>query len=58
MTVVLDNLADELTEAEVCAAYPPLAPEDVQAALAYGAELAREEDLLPIRAASTVAATV
>jgi uncharacterized protein (DUF433 family) len=33
---------------EILAEYPSLEPDDVQAALAYAAELAGEEDLIPI----------
>ena len=42
VSVVLDNLAAEETEASILASYPALKHEDVQAALAYAAELARE----------------
>lgn len=42
VSVVLDNLADGMTAAELSASYPPLAEEDVRAAVAYAAELARE----------------
>jgi uncharacterized protein (DUF433 family) len=49
VSVVLANLADGLTSAEIVAEYPSLTHEDVQAALAYAAELAGEEDLTPLR---------
>jgi len=39
---ILDLLATGLNEAEVRNEYPQLTPEDVWAALAYGAEMARE----------------
>jgi uncharacterized protein (DUF433 family) len=42
VSLVLDFLADGVTEAELLAEYPQLAHEDVLAAIAYGAELARE----------------
>jgi uncharacterized protein (DUF433 family) len=42
VSVILDNVADNVTTAEILASYPQLAAEDVQAALAYAAELARE----------------
>lgn len=45
VSVVLANLAEGLSPEEVLASYPPLKKEDLQAALAYAAELAREEDL-------------
>jgi uncharacterized protein (DUF433 family) len=49
VSVVLDNLAEGLTALEIVAEYPSLVPEDVQAAMAYAADLAREEDLVPLR---------
>jgi uncharacterized protein (DUF433 family) len=41
-SVVLDNLAAGLTTVELLKSYPALQAEDVQAALDYAAELARE----------------
>ncbi len=38
--VVLDNLAAGLATDEILRSYPPLTPEDVQAAMAYAADLA------------------
>lgn len=49
VSVVLANLADGLTESEIRAEYPSLQVEDIQAALAYAAELAGEEDFTPLR---------
>ncbi|WGV26435.1 DUF433 domain-containing protein [Halotia branconii] len=49
VSVVLDNLADGLTFEEIVTDYPPLTLEDVKAAIAYAAELTREEELLPLR---------
>lgn len=43
VSVVLDALADGLTESEVLAEYPTLTVEGIRAAAAYGAELARDE---------------
>jgi len=40
--VVLDNLAAGLSAEEIVASNPPLRVEDVRAATAYAAELARE----------------
>jgi uncharacterized protein (DUF433 family) len=40
--VVLDNLAAGVPTDEVVRSYPPLTAEDVQAAIGYAAELARE----------------
>jgi uncharacterized protein (DUF433 family) len=49
VSVVLDNLAEGLTAEEIVAEYPSLGLEDVRAAMAYAADLAREEDLVPLR---------
>jgi uncharacterized protein (DUF433 family) len=42
VSVVLDNLADGSDVAEIVRLYPSLRAEDVAAAIAYAAELARE----------------
>ena len=42
VAVVLDDLAAGLSADEIGASYPPLRVEDVRAATAYAAELARE----------------
>ncbi len=49
VTVVLDNLADGLTPDAIVREYPPLTLDDVKAAMAYAADLAREEELVPLR---------
>lgn len=49
VSVVLDNLAEGLSPEAVVEEYPPLTLQDVQAALAYAAVLAREEELVPLR---------
>jgi uncharacterized protein (DUF433 family) len=49
VSVVLDNLSDGLTAAEIVEEYPALTPDDVRAALGYASELAREEELMPLR---------
>ena len=41
VSVVLDNLAVGLSPAEIVRCYPSLQPDDVTAAMAYAAELAR-----------------
>jgi uncharacterized protein (DUF433 family) len=46
VALVLDLLADGMTEDELLAEYPQLAHEDVLAAIAYGAEAARERVVL------------
>ncbi|GEM_PF-134243 len=45
VSVLLDNLAAGVTLAELMKSYPGLTPEDVRAALAYAAALARERSL-------------
>ena len=42
VSVVLDNLAAGLSAKEIQKSYPSLTAEDIQAAIAYAAELARE----------------
>jgi uncharacterized protein (DUF433 family) len=42
VSVVLDNMANGVDGAEILASYPSLRLEDLNAALAYAAELARE----------------
>lgn len=50
VTVILDSLAEGLSVDEVLRSYPSLQPPHIEASLAYAAELAREESLLPLRA--------
>ena len=52
VSVVLDNIADGATPDEIIAEYPSLSKEDIQAAIAYAAELTRER-ILPLRPGST-----
>jgi uncharacterized protein (DUF433 family) len=42
ISIVLDGLAEGLTPSEIIDHYPQLAIDDIHAALAYAAELARE----------------
>lgn len=42
VSVVLDNLAEGIGPQEILSSYPSLTLEDIQAAIAYAAELARE----------------
>lgn len=42
VSVVLDNLAAGVSEEEVLRSYPSLTIDDIRAAIAYAAELARE----------------
>jgi uncharacterized protein (DUF433 family) len=50
VSLILDLLADGMTEAQLVSEYPQLAHEDVLAAIAYGAEASRER-FFPISAA-------
>jgi len=43
VSVILDSLADGMTEVEILREYPSLKGDDVRAALAYAAALAKEE---------------
>lgn len=43
VSVILDNLAARISEVEILRNYPTLTREDIEAALEYGAHLAREE---------------
>jgi uncharacterized protein (DUF433 family) len=42
VSVILDNLANDVTEEELLRSYPSLTADDIKAALAYAAELSRE----------------
>jgi uncharacterized protein (DUF433 family) len=45
VSLILDFLADDMTEAELLDQYPGLTHDDVLAAIAYGAEAARERGI-------------
>jgi uncharacterized protein (DUF433 family) len=47
VSLIVDNLAEGVSEAELLAAYPQLRQEDIHAALAYAAEMTRER-IIPI----------
>ena len=49
VSVILDTLAEGSTKEEILRSYPSLKPEHIDAALAYAADLAREERMVPIR---------
>lgn len=49
VTVILDNLAEGSSRDEILRSYPSLRPEHIDAALAYAAELAHEEQLIPLQ---------
>ncbi len=46
VSIVLDCLAAGMSYEEIIEEYPTLSPEDVRAAIAYGAALAQEQTLL------------
>ena len=46
ISVILDNLAEGMTEKEIIEEYPSLKPGDVQVALQYAAKLTRDEIIL------------
>lgn len=48
---ILDSLAEGASREEILRSYPSLTPEHIDAAIAYAAELAHEESLLPLRSA-------
>jgi uncharacterized protein (DUF433 family) len=47
VSVILDNLAAGLLHQEIIDSYPPVTDEDIQAAVSYAAELARER-IIPV----------
>jgi uncharacterized protein (DUF433 family) len=52
VSVILENLAEGVTDEDLLKNYPSLEEEDIRAAMAYGAELSRERILdLPKRSA-------
>ncbi len=48
VTNILDSLAEGSSRKEILQSYPSLQPKHIDAAIAYAAELAREESLLPL----------
>ncbi|RMH08648.1 MAG: DUF433 domain-containing protein [Nitrospirae bacterium] len=47
VSLIVDNLAEGVSEEELLEAYPQLTIEDIRAALAYAAEMTRER-IIPI----------
>ncbi|MDI6784120.1 MAG: DUF433 domain-containing protein [bacterium] len=47
VSVILDNLADGMTEQEILKSYPTITSDDIKAAISYAAELSRER-LIPV----------
>jgi len=48
VSLILENLADGVSEADLLNAYPQLKPEDIRAALAYAADAIRGRALWPL----------
>jgi uncharacterized protein (DUF433 family) len=54
VSLIADNLAEGVPEAELLAAYPQLEVEDIRAALAFAAEMTRERIIpIPVEAGSS-----
>ena len=49
VTIIVGSLADGMTAEEILEAYPQLSRADIQAALAYAADVMRQELLLPFK---------
>lgn len=47
VSLIIDNLAEGVSEQELLEAYPQLTREDIRAALAYAAEMTRER-IIPV----------
>jgi uncharacterized protein (DUF433 family) len=53
VSLIVDNLAEGVPEAELLAAYPQLETKDIRAALAFATEMTRERIILvPVEAGS------
>jgi uncharacterized protein (DUF433 family) len=50
VATIVGSLADGMSPAEIQAAYPQLTSEDIQAALAYAADVVRQDILAPLAA--------
>lgn len=47
VTNILDSVAEGASREDILHSYPTVTPRHIEAALAYAAELAREESILP-----------
>lgn len=47
VSLIVDNLAEGISEEDLLAAYPQLEPDDIRAALCYAAEVTRER-VIPV----------
>jgi uncharacterized protein (DUF433 family) len=53
VSLIVENIAEGVSEAELLEAYPQLQPQDLRAALAYAAEMTRERIIpIPVQAVS------
>ncbi|GIK55483.1 MAG: hypothetical protein BroJett015_11460 [Chloroflexota bacterium] len=50
VAIIIGSLADGMTPSEILAAYPQLTERDIQASLAYAADVLRQEILVPFAA--------
>ncbi len=51
VSLIVDNLAEGVSEQELLEAYPQLTTQDIRAALAYAAEMTRERIIpIPVKA--------
>ena len=50
VSMIVGSLADGMTPDEIREAYPQLTPEDIQAALAYAADVMQQDILVPLPA--------
>ena len=50
VAILVGNLADGMTFADIIEAYPQLSSEDIYAALAYATEVMRQEIVYPLSA--------
>ena len=53
VSIILDNLAAGISQEEILKSYPSLSPVDIQAAIPYAAELARER-IVPVTAGAGI----
>jgi uncharacterized protein (DUF433 family) len=53
VSLIVENLAEGVSESELLVAYPQLTLEDIRAALAYAAEMTRER-VIPLPAETAV----
>jgi uncharacterized protein (DUF433 family) len=53
VSLIVENLAEGVSESELLEAYPQLVPDDIRAALAFAAEMTRERVIpIPVEAST------